>query len=66
MRNHGGPDLRVQRVSQEGDDAEDDEEEDVEGEEDVRDDVQPVAVPGEVEEQDGDDARAHVYGEPSI
>lgn len=65
MGNHGEPDLGVERVPQDGDDEEDDEEQDVEAEEDVRDDVQPVSVPGEVVQQDGDDARAHVYGEPS-
>lgn len=66
MSNHGEPNLGVERVSKEGDCEEDGEEEDVEGEEDVGDDVQPVAVPGEVVEEDGDDACAHVDGEPSV
>lgn len=66
VRNHGDPYLWVECVSQHGNDEEDGEEEDVEGKEDVGDDVQPVAVPGEVVEEDGDDACAHVDGEPSV
>lgn len=66
MGNHDEPDLGIERIPQQRDDAEDDEEQDIQAEEDVRDDVQPESVPGEVEEEDGDDSRAHVYGEPSV
>ena len=65
VRDHGPPDLRVQRVPQHRDGEEDDEEDDVGGEEDVRDVLQPLRVPGQVVQQHRDDTRAHVDGEPS-
>lgn len=66
VRNQDAPNLRVHRVAKDADKGKEAKEEDVEAEEDVRNVLDPDGVVGEVVEEDGDDARAHVYGKPSL
>ncbi len=64
--NHGAPDLGVQAVAEDADEEKGDKEDDVEAKDDVGNVLQPRRVVGQVVEEDRDDARAHVDGEPSI
>lgn len=53
MSKYRRPQFRIEQVSQRSDDAEDDEEDEVEHEEDDGDDLEPVAVVGELVQEEG-------------
>jgi hypothetical protein len=62
---YGRDQLREQDVSQNRDEGEQQEQYDVDDEEDLRDDVEPVSVVGELVDHDGCHSCAHGDDEPS-
>ena len=65
MREHLPELVRPERVPRDGDGQEESKQADIEREDDDGDVVQPVELVGEVLEEDGCYARAHVRSEPS-
>ena len=65
MAKHTGEDLGVEGVSEGGDEGKKDEEDEVENEKDYGDYTEPVAVVGELMEEDGEDAGRHGDDEPA-
>ena len=65
MAHHGGKDVWVDGVAEDGDEGEEEEENEVGDKEDVGDDREPVGGLGELVQLDGDYACGHGYDEPS-
>ena len=65
MADHRGPDLGVDGVAQDGNEEEHAEKEHIESEYDDGYPVEPCSVIGQVVEEDGYDAGAHIDREPS-